>query len=228
MKYKWAKREIKLWEKQKPENFICELNGEQLGKTVLKMCKVLCDEIHNYSCYAEVLRIFTRLSELKPLTPVYGDEGEWEAACIGYTYLIKGVKAYRNKRMSSLIKYVYDNGEVKYSDTDRTVICINQDGERFFPYVKGYMIADELSPVEMPYYPEESRAKIKICCEDFEKKCVVKVFYVINPNGEKEEINKYFKYGGIHCEEISEKEFQEMPDREFMPSLAVDLGRRDF
>lgn len=116
----------------------------------------------------------------------------------------------------SLFKDVYEDGEVKYSDTDR-VSCINIDN----PNVEWHMglvtrIVNEMFPITMPYMPENQPFKV-YCKElltdrkngDFDS---VAIYYVIKPDGERVDIDRYFKEGSENEEpwtEISKGEWFE-------------------
>jgi hypothetical protein len=71
-------------------------------------------------------------------------------------------------------------------------------------------IIDELYPISMPYVPEEP---FKIYCTDFltDPKNgdydTMGMFYGIKPNGERFEINKFFKEGDDNWIEIDNVEY---------------------
>ena len=98
--------------------------------------------------------------------------------------------------MSSLFKDVYPDGSVKYSDIDRAR-CVNVDDERNVFYGYGCRILDEILPIQMPYSPSSKQYKI-YCKEflydedggDFD---TLGVLYAISPEGEKINIERYFK-----------------------------------
>lgn len=120
---------------------------------------------------------------------------------------------YQCKRMSSLFKYVYADGTVKYRDVDRYQgVNINCPDA---PYHSGLIdtVMDELYPITMPYMPAD-RA-FKIYTEDFlvdpakGDYDTVGILYVITPSMEKVAINRYFKEAPKGFAEIDEAEYKE-------------------
>ena len=135
--------------------------------------------------------------------------------------------------MSSLFKYVYNDGRVKYMDVNR-VIAYDIDS-RDVPYHTGLADAfiNELYPVTMPYMPYDK--PFKICFEtfltdkkhgDYDTKAIL---YLITPEGKTINVNRYFRepesdleekhtyYGWV---EISKEEYEERKDRR------IDNGRQ--
>ena len=120
---------------------------------------------------------------------------------------------YQCKRMSSLFKYVYADGTVKYRDVDRyhgvNINCPDA------PYHSGLIdtVMDELYPITMPYMPAD-RA-FKIYTEDFlvdpakGDYDTVGILYVITPSMDKVVINRYFKEAPNGFDEIDEAEYKE-------------------
>ena len=146
----------------------------------------------------------------KPLTPIEDTDDVWNKCCWEKD---NGVKIYQCRRMSSFFKYVYPNGTIKYSDNDR-VIGINIDS----PNVEWHMglaskIIDEMYPITMPYIPADK--PYKVFCEEFltDPKNgdfdTVGVFYVVKPDGERVEINRFFKEGQKGFIEIDAEEYHE-------------------
>ena len=83
------------------------------------------------------------------------------------------------------------------------------------PYYNGFTarIYDEIYPITMPYMPTDGRDVI-VCDKlltdpkngDFDTKAIL---YVKRSNGEKVDINRYFKETDEGFEEISEEEYLE-------------------
>ena len=116
--------------------------------------------------------------------------------------------------MTALFKYVYPDGTVKYSDLDRSYCIDINNGST---YGSGLVrdIVDELYPITLPYFTADNA--IKVYCEDFlvdEKNGdfdTVGIFYLIK-DGEKIEINRFFKDGNSDenpCEKISREEYED-------------------
>ena len=136
--------------------------------------------------------ILIRLIDGRPLNDIQDTEDVWNEV----SGLSKDVKEYQCSRMSSLFKKVYPDGSVKYNDIHRSV-CVNVDDPRNVFHGYGCRILDEMLPIEMPYSPSSKQYKI-YCKEflydedggDFD---TLGVLYAISPEGEKINIERYFK-----------------------------------
>ena len=114
--------------------------------------------------------------------------------------------------MSSLFKHVYKNGIVKYSDIDR-VYCVDEDNLNGASWSNSFVrkIVDELYPIEMPYFP--SKNSIVVHCReglsdpkngDYDS---LGILYAIEPDGTRNEINRFFKEHNNKWNEIDKTEF---------------------
>jgi hypothetical protein len=116
-------------------------------------------------------------------------------------------KKYRSRRMNSLTKKVYKDGTVKYSDTNRfTFYDLNANPNIGFFSGLASSVVNEMFPIEMPYAPEDKSIKVYIRefltdrkNGDFD---TVSILYAVFPNGERKEINRYFKESEEDWEEI--------------------------
>lgn len=124
----WAQKEIEM-ACQRERNSAAEAGHEEDAeygiacyKSALKAFRGLLEDGHSGMSISITRQILNQLLLGEPLSPITGeDEGEWEDA--SYAGMPEGVtKEYQNKRMSSLFKYVYAGGIVKYSDVQR-VTC---------------------------------------------------------------------------------------------------------
>ena len=196
----WAEREVAI--ACKKENSIKKDGEFDYGcacyESALKAFKTLCDDGHSGLSMKFTQLILNRLINGQPLTPIEDTDDVWYD--ISEVSPNKNVyKLYQCKRMSSLFKYVYDNGTVEYSENDR-VYCVNIHKPNI-TYSSGLVrrIIDKMFPITMPYMPDKP---IKVYCEDFltDKKNgdfdTVGVFYALKTeNGEQEkiEINRFFR-----------------------------------
>lgn len=115
--------------------------------------------------------------------------------------------------MSSLFKDVYPDGTVKYHDNDR-YYCIKWDDPNLC-WHNGFIgkIYSEMFPLTMPYMPS-NKADVIVCDElltdrkngDFD---TLAVLSIQRSNGEKVEVNRYFKEGEKSFIEISPEEYEE-------------------
>lgn len=194
----WAEREVKIaCEKENPDREEGEFDyGCACYESALKAFQSLMEDGHSGFSIGLTKHILNRLIDGKPLTPIEDKDDIWDDCSYGRK---DGAKHYQSNRMYSLFKDVYEDGEVKYSDTDR-VSCINIDN----PNVEWHMglvtrIVNEMFPITMPYMPENQPFKV-YCKElltdrkngDFDS---VAIYYVIKPDGERVDIDRYFKEG---------------------------------
>ncbi len=155
--------------------------------------------------------IINRLIDGKPLTPIEDTPDIWNnLSRFGdgddkYT-------SYQCTRMSSLFKYVYADGTIKYRDID-SFYCVNvNDLEATYHSGLIQRIVDEMFPITMPYCPGDS---IKVYCEDFltDQKNgdfdTVGILYAVKPDDEKININRFFKESEDGWKEIDEVEYNE-------------------
>ena len=154
--------------------------------------------------------ILNRLIDGKPLTPIEDTEDVWNVCSRGEN---GGVATYQCKRMSSLFKDVYPDGTVKYHDNNR-YYCTNEEN----PHVSwhnGFVakIYNEMYPLTLPYMPN-SRPDVIVCDElltdrkngDFD---TIAILYIKKSDGERVEVNRYFKENDVSFTEISPEEYKE-------------------
>lgn len=151
--------------------------------------------------------ILNRLIDGKPLTPIEDTEDVWNL-----TPRSGRGKHYQCKRMSSLFKNVNEDGTVKYTDINRCY-CVSKDNPDV-SWINGFVrsIYDEMFPLTMPYMP--SKADEIVCDElltdpkngDYD---TMAILYINRANGERVEVNRYFKEGGTSFVEITMEEYKE-------------------
>ena len=220
----WAEKEIEI---------ACKLEREASGvknddwdygcscyDSALKAFKSLMNDGHSGFSIGMTKHILNRLIDGKPLTPIEDTEDVWNDIIDRNDE--EGYICFQCRRMSSLFKYVYADGTVKYKDVDR-YYCVDINNTEV-TYYSGLVqrIIDEMFPITMPYFPGKP---IKVYCEDFltDRKNgdfdTVGIFYAIKPDGEKIEsdiadmiffkINRFFKESEDGWDEIDEVEYNE-------------------
>lgn len=189
----WAENEVRIASaKERGDAPKDEWNyGVACYESALKAYKSLCEDGHSGFSFSITRSILNRLMSDLPLTPIEDTEDCWNL--VG-SYDNK--KTFQCKRMFSLFKDVYENGDVKYHDNNR-IKCI--DIGTNLSYHSGLVsnIWNELRPITMPYFPEDK--PVRIYCEtflvdknngDFDTKGIL---YAVTPDGEHIDINRYFK-----------------------------------
>ena len=148
------------------------------------------------------------LTPIEDTPDVWGEPDRWD-----------GKTTYQCKRMSSLFKEVYDDGRVVYTDVQRYYGVSIDNPE--YTYRGGGLckILDEMFPITMPYSPKSK--SYKIYTEDFltDKSKgdydTVGYLYMITPEGERIELNKFYHEFNRHEEmkEITKEEYEELKKR---------------
>lgn len=214
----WAKNEVEIACKRergdKSEN---EFNyGCACYDSAMKAFESLLEDGHSGASIGFTKAILDRLIEGKPLTAIEDTEDIWT----NFFTFNDEVTVYKCKRMSSLYKYVYPDGKVKYSDSERTY-CIDVKSPEA-AYRNGFIrqIYDEMYPVTMPYMPKE-KSDVIVCDELLTDRKngdhdTIAILYIKRSDGEKVEVNRYFKEGEKSFIEITEEEYRkrEEMDRE--------------
>ena len=211
---RWAENEVAIaCRREKPDRKDGEWDyGCGCYGSALKALSSLCEDGHSGFSIGLTKAILNRLINNKPLLPIEDTDEVWSD--ISDTSGLKGEECnYQCKRMSSLFKYVYADGTVKYRDVDRyhgvNINCLDAQ------YHSGLIdtVMDELYPITMPYMPDD-RA-FKIYTEDFlvdpakGDYDTVGILYVITPSMDKVAINRYFKEAPNGFAEIDEAEYKE-------------------
>lgn len=209
----WAEREVEIaCQREAPDRKPGEWDyGCACYESALKAFKGLSEDGHSGFSIGMTKFILNRLIEGKPLTPIEDTEDIWND--ISDLSGLRGETAnYQCRRMSSLFKYVYADGSVKYRDVNR-FYGVNLDNPNS-SYHSGLIdqVMEEKFPITMPYFPESK--PFCVYCEEFltDQKNgdfdTVGILYVIKPDGERVEINRYFKEGEKDFIEIASCEYE--------------------
>ena len=188
----WARKEIEIAKKRERE-----ASGNEYGwdygcacyDSALKAFESLCEDGHSGMSIGFTKLILNRLIDGKVLTPIDDTPDIWNQI---------SENEHQCKRMHSLFKEVDESGNVSYSDNNYAIgVDARNNGLAYHSgLVSNYVYSKY--PITMPYYPNSK--PYKVYCEDFlyKKPDAVGEFdhkallYMINPNGEREEINQYF------------------------------------
>lgn len=211
---RWAENEVAIaCRREKPDRKDGEWDyGCACYESALKAFRSLCEDGHSGFSIGLTKAILNRLINNKPLLPIEDTDDVWTD--ISDISGLKGEEVnYQCKRMSSLFKYVYADGTIKYRDVDRYHgVNINDPNA---PYHSGLIdtVMDKLYPITMPYMPADKAYKVyteEFLVDpkngDFD---TVGILYVITPSLERVEINRYFKEAPNGFAEIGEAEYEE-------------------
>lgn len=193
----WAEREIAIAQKRERGD-----SGSKDGDwdyacacydSAMKAYKSLMNNGHSGFSIMLTKQILNRLIDGKPLTPIEDTPDVWAES---RDFLEnRGYVNYQCLRMSSLFKKVYPDGTVKYVDID-SVQCVDADNGSSYHSGLAQRIIDEMFPITMPYCPGKGFTVYCTDClsdpknGDFD---TVAVLYAIKGDGERLEINRFFK-----------------------------------
>ena len=208
----WAKREVEIASKrERGDNPEDEWDyGVACYESALRAFESLCGDGHSGMSISITKNILNRLIDGKPLTPIEDTEDLWEYR---WTRESTGEDVYQCNRMGSLFKHIAKNGKVTYSDTN-SCYCTYEDNPTV-SWSNGFVrnIYDEMFPITMPYMPS-NKSDVIVCNElltdpnngDFD---TIAILYIKRANGERVEVNRFFKESGYTFEEISKEEYAE-------------------
>lgn len=207
--FDWANREVSLakeLEKQGLEDGEFDYGGACYD-SALKAFRSLTEDDHSGMSIRITKNILNRLIDGRPLTPIKDTDDIWND--IHYSKE-EHCKLYQCKRMSSLFKYVYDDGRIEYSDID-SCYCIDIRTKEVYNSNLAQKIIWEMFPITMPYNPP-NRA-MQVYCEDSLTDLnngdydTFGILYLFNFEGDKININRYFKEEEERWVEITVSEF---------------------
>lgn len=210
----WVKNEIELACKREISNSKEKDDwsyGCECYKSAYKAYLSLLEDCHSGLSIVFTKQILNRLIDGKPLTPIEDTEDNWEFTPRKYNK--NGIITYQCKRMSSLFKDVFPDGTVKYHDNN--MCCCTDIHDNKKRWYNGFIsnIIHEKYPITMPYYPT-SKPYVVYCSEclsdpkngDFD---TIGLWYIIKPDGTREDINRFFKENETSWTEISREEYLE-------------------
>ena len=210
----WAEREIEIACERERKNSTEEGDWEYgcaCYESAYKAFNSLMEDGHSGFSIRITKQFLNRLIDGKPLTPIEDTDDVWNDVC-DYSKS-RGYKQYQCKRMSSLFKEIYPDGTVNYHDNDRFAgVNINNPNSMYHSGLVS-RIGYEMFPITMPYCPTDK--PFKVYCEDFltDRKNgdfdTVGMFYIIKPDGEKVEVNRFFKESKYGWAEIDKNEYDQ-------------------
>lgn len=194
----WAEKEIEIAKKAagKEEDDI-DKYANRCYDCALELITLFSSQKHSGFSAGITSRIFDRLVEGKPLTPIEDTNDIWEK---NMEYDGGGV-VYQCTRMHSLFKYVENDGRVRYTDNDYyTVKDINDDEHNNFQWSLAGKLVYEKFPITFPYNPPMK--PYVITCDQFSSEGkedefdTVEFLDIYTPDGQQVSLHKYFKLEG--------------------------------
>jgi len=128
----WAKKELDRLNKDGDEM------QEHINNDILEIVQVFASQGHSKFSASYVLSILNRLLDWKPLTPLTGEEDEWNDV----PEWDKGENIQQNKRCSAVFRKNFDNGTAYYLNGK---VFSNDGGKTWFTNKNSFV------PVTFPY-----------------------------------------------------------------------------
>lgn len=206
----WAKNEIEIaCKKERGNKASNEWDyGCACYESAYKAFLSLMGNKHNKFSIGVTKSILNRLIDGKPLSPIEDTPDNWDDALCKFD----NCTTYQCKRMSSLFKDVYKDGTVKYHDVNRFYFS-DRGYHNIYDWCNEFIsqLLDVLFPITMPYYPA-SKPWYVYATEglsdpkngDFD---TIGIWYILKPDGERVEINRFFKEGEDDWIEICQQEY---------------------
>ena len=210
----WAENEVRLIREQECEK--CKNDDDNMMgyvclcyESALKAYRSLMEDGHSGMSFNITKNILTRLMDELPLTPIEDTDDVWyDTADISGLH---GEKVnYQCKRRSSLFKYIYADGSVKYHDINRVYGTYVDNPSNTYTTGLITRIYDEMYPITMPYMPKKP---VPMYTEDFLYDInngdfdTIGLLYIIDSSGNKIEVNRFFKESDKGFVEIDESEY---------------------
>lgn len=171
-------------------------------QSAYKAFKSLLADEHSGMSIKFTQAILNRLINHKPLSAIEDTPDEWILVTDG---------KYQATRMPSLFKYVDKDGTITYSDVDRFVCVVNGSGCWTNSFISRTL--DKEFPINLPYYPYTDRYKVYVqeCLSDEDNGDfdTIAIYSVVDPAGNKVDINRFFKEVENSFVEIDEAEFRD-------------------
>ena len=217
----WAKREIELaCKRERGDKDPNEWDyGVACYESAYKAFKSLMEDEHSGCSIGLTMSILKRLVQCKPLTLIEDSPDIWHEAGFVNPGLVKNLQC---SRMTSFWKNIYPDGTINYIDNSRVVAyCIDRPTVGWHNGMIIHLI-HEMFPITMPYYPASTPYKVYIYEGLTDPKNgdwdTTAVLYVITPDGERVEINRYFDDTADTdvtdgTREITKEEYQEREKR---------------
>lgn len=211
----WAKREIKIaCKRERGDKDPNEWDyGVACYESAYKAFKSLMEDERSGVSIEFTIGILNRLIQCKPLTPIEDAPDIWGEVGFVNAGLVKYLQC---RRMSSFWKEIYPDGTINYIDNDRVVVYyIDHPTVGWHNGMITHLI-HEMFSITMPYYPESTPYKVYIYEGLTDPKNgdwdTTAILYVIKPDGERVEINRYFD-DTDDSREITKEEYREREKR---------------
>lgn len=215
----WAEEECRLACKRENPNFDFDSDDFDYGcscyKSALKAYNAMSEDGHSGASWGFTKNILIRLLNHQPLSPITEEDFKFNGCDTFYSdeYLkSRNLKSHiQCPRYSALFRSEYLDGKVTYNDVDRAYFIDIENESNTWSGDDSFL--DEMFPITLPYIPPKTPFKIfaqEFLCDekngDFDTRGIL---YIITPDGEKIEINKFEKEQNGHWCDITKEEYED-------------------
>lgn len=199
----WAELEVEIATKDCNDEYT-----KGCYESALKAYKSLCSDGHSGCSFSITSNILKRLLDNKPLSPI----NETDFPDEPYFTDKNGVKNFQCYRKGGLFKKEYPDGTIKYNDIDRYYGYDIENTKIGYNSKLIEDIVDEMFPIKMPYNANKTYA---VATDRFlldeqnggwDHRAVL---FIKDEEGNKYDVNKFFKEENDKFVEISEEEYYE-------------------
>ena len=209
----WAEQEVALAiaaEKEMAKGTDDWAYGAACYKSALRTYQYLARDEHTVYSIQITKGILNRLIDHKCLTPIEDLPDIWTEVKFSND---DPNKRYQCQRMTSLFKVITPDGTVTYSDVNR--VCAVDVDSPDNVFMNGFVtrLIDKMCPIEMPYFPPSKKFKVVRDIFLVDPKNgdydTMGLLYFVTPDGQKVELNRYFKEVDGKMTPIEKAEFEE-------------------
>lgn len=197
----WARREVSLIrdiEKRRLECWEFEEVAECYD-AALEAFESLLQPRPMYLDMATTKNILNRLLNYKPLSPIEDIDDEWEDPLVIRELNGNRQVRYIHKRMESLNKNINLDGSIDFVDLSQFQFIPYDNSLTLYPCDFLRKIVSKMYPISMPYTPMDGpiTVYVKQFLVDRSKKYfdTMQIVYIVEPDGTKRTINRYFMRG---------------------------------
>lgn len=217
----WAKREVEIaCKREAPDRKDGEWDyGCACYESALRAYLTLLEAGHSYMSFGFVRNIMERLLNEVPLTPIEGNDDDWEYVCDREN----GTKVFQCKRMSSLFKEIDANGKITYGANN--YYCVDENTGLTYTGGGAQALLDEYTePITMPYFPPTKKHVIHTREYLSDRKNgdfdTVEYLYILTPEGERIDVHRSFGETEEGWRELSQVELAERIKKHFQREKA--------
>jgi hypothetical protein len=127
-----------------------------IQECVLELLRVFSKQGHSGFSAPYCVDLFSKLAKYKIMTPLSGDDSEWNEVGPGCGSIENEYTVFQNNRASNVFKEVYADGSVTYNDID-AIVYVDPGNSS---YTSGRSRSDPRGAVVFPYTPKTTYVNV--------------------------------------------------------------------